>query len=328
MDVDGANLAPLYYDCLPGSNNSRNYFVFNTDCGVNGLDTVTMVFSVTDVGGSSAFCNTQTAMSIFEDNTPCDGNPLATLLNCVIWEDVTGGSTASNVAQTWILPECRSYVVQIISNQNDGDCASGGQIVVLPSVLVPTQVLPVELTIFTGYNDGSINVLNWTTASELNSLKFEVEKSIDAVNFEYLGERPAAGNSSIPLNYTMNDNHPVLGNNYYRLKMIDRDGSFTYSEIIIIKVNEISSPADGIISVYPNPTNDKVNIIYQSGTNQKLNLDVFNAIGQSMFNATYEFNPGLNTIILDAAQYAKGMYIINLQNTSNGNKYQSKFVKE
>jgi hypothetical protein len=47
-----------------------------------------------------------------------------------------------------------------------------------------------------------------------------------------------------------------------------------------------------------------------------------------MFNATYEFNPGLNTIILDAAQYAKGMYIINLQNTSNGNKYQSKFVKE
>jgi hypothetical protein len=224
--------------------------------------------------------------------------------------------------------ECRSYVVQIISNQNDGDCASGGQIVVLPSVLVPTQVLPVELTIFTGYNDGSINVLNWTTASELNSLKFEVEKSTDAVNFEYIGERPAAGNSSIPLNYTLNDNHPVLGNNYYRLKMIDRDGSFTYSEIIIIKVNEISSPADGIISVYPNPTNDKVNIIYQSGTNQKLNLDVFNAIGQSMFNATYEFNPGLNTIILDAAQYAKGMYIINLQNTSNGNKYQSKFVKE
>jgi hypothetical protein len=328
MDVDGANLAPLYYDCLPGSNNSRNYFVFNTDCGVNGLDTVTMVFSVTDVGGSSAFCNTQTAMSIFEDSSPCDGNPEATLLNCVIWEDVTGGSTASNVAQTWILQECRSYVVQIISNQNDGDCASGGQIVVLPSVLVPTQVLPVELTIFTGYNDGSINVLNWTTASELNSLKFEVEKSTDAVNFEYIGERPAAGNSSIPLNYTLNDNHPVLGNNYYRLKMIDRDGSFTYSEIIIIKVNEISSPADGIISVYPNPTNDKVNIIYQSGTNQKLNLDVFNAIGQSMFNATYEFNPGLNTIILDAAQYAKGMYIINLQNTSNGNKYQSKFVKE
>jgi hypothetical protein len=328
MDIDGATLAPLYYDCLPGSNNSRNYFVFNTDCGVNGLDTVTMVFSVTDVGGSSAFCNTQTAMSIFEDSSPCDGNPEATLLNCVIWEDVTGGSTASNVAQTWILPECRSYVVQIISNQNDGDCASGGQIVVLPSVLVPTQVLPVELTIFTGYNDGSINVLNWTTASELNSLKFEVEKSTDAVNFEYIGERPAAGNSSIPLNYTLNDNHPVLGNNYYRLKMIDRDGSFTYSEIIIIKVNEISSPADGIISVYPNPTNDKVNIIYQSGTNQKLNLDVFNAIGQSMFNATYEFNPGLNTIILDAAQYAKGMYIINLQNTSNGNKYQSKFVKE
>jgi len=148
------------------------------------------------------------------------------------------------------------------------------------------------------------------------------------VHFDYLGERPAAGNSSIPRNYTLNDLHPVIGNNYYRLKMIDRAGQFKYSEIITIKVTEIAAPSDGIVAIYPNPTNDKVNVVYQSGTAQKINLDVFNAVGQNMYNNTYEFNAGLNTIVIDAVQYAKGMYIINLQNTINGNKYLSKFVKE
>mgnify|MGYP000470455723 CR=1 FL=1 len=162
----------------------------------------------------------------------------------------------------------------------------------------------------------------------IDKLKFVVEKSIDAVHFDYLGERPAAGNSSIPRNYTLNDLHPVIGNNYYRLKMIDRDGQFKYSEIITIKVTEIAAPSDGIVAIYPNPTNDKVNVVYQSGAAQRVNLDVFNTVGQNMYNNTYEFNAGLNTIIIDAVQYAKGMYIINLQNTTSGDKYLSKFVKD
>ncbi|MDB5226915.1 MAG: C-terminal target protein [Bacteroidota bacterium] len=328
MDVDGANLGALYYDCLPGSNNSANYFVFNTDCGVNGFDTVTMVFSVTDIGGSSIFCGTQTAMSIFEDATPCDGNPQNTLLNCVVWEDVTGGSTASNVVQTWVLGECKTYVVQIISNQNDGDCASGGQIVIFQSILIPTQVLPVELTSFTGYNDGNINVLNWITASEMNTLKFVVEKSIDGENFTYIGERPAAGNSYVPLHYTLDDPYPVVGKNYYRLKMIDKDGQFKYSEKILIKVYSTSANTDGIVRIYPNPANDKINIVYQAGADQRLDLDIFNAIGQNMHQSIHEMNAGLITLTVDVTDYAKGMYIINLQNKTNGNKFQSRFIKE
>ena len=270
-------------------------------------------------------------MSMFADQTPCVA-PLGQyddiLVNCAVFEEVFGGTTSTNFNSTFILPACNTYVMQIIGDENTASCASSGQVVIIKSTLNPTQVLPVELTTFTGYNNGSINVLNWTTASELNSLKFVVEKSTDAINFEYLGERPGAGNSSRPLSYTLNDEHPVIGNNYYRLKMIDRDGQFKYSEIIIIRVETIELPSDGIVAVYPNPTNDKVNIVYQASVAQKLNLDVLNVLGQSMFNNNYEFDAGLHTIVVDALHYAKGMYILNMRNTDNGGKHQSKFVKD
>ena len=125
----------------------------------------------------------------------------------------------------------------------------------------------------------------------------------------------------------MNDEHPVTGNNYYRLKMIDIDGQFKYSDVILIKVTQ-SEITDGILNVYPNPTNDKLNIIYQAGKEQQLNLNIFNTIGQSMMNNQFKLDAGIHTIVVDAIDYAKGMYIIKLQNTNSGEKFNSKFVKE
>jgi hypothetical protein len=226
------------------------------------------------------------------------------------------------------LPGCTTYVVQIIGDENTAACASSGQILILPTKLPPTQVLPVELTTFTGYNNGNINVLNWTTASELNTLKFEVEKSIDAITFEYIGERPAAGNSNTPRSYTLNDVHPVIGNNYYRLKMIDKDGKYKYSDIIIIKVNELSQTTDGIVSIYPNPTKGELNIVYQAGVEQKVNLHVFNTLGQHMLSEGYNMHSGMNTITIKVTDFAKGMYILDMQNTTSGEKFQSKFIKD
>jgi hypothetical protein len=325
MNTNGANLQPQYYDCLPGSNNSVNYFSFTTDCDGTPVDTVTVVFSVTDIG-----CGL-TAMSMFKDNTPCVA-PLGQydeiVVNCAVFQKVTGGTTATNFSSTFILPGCTTYVVQIIGDENTAACASSGQILILPTKLPPTQVLPVELTTFTGYNNGNINVLNWTTASELNTLKFEVEKSIDAITFEYIGERPAAGNSNTPRSYTLNDVHPVIGNNYYRLKMIDKDGKYKYSDIIIIKVNELSQTTDGIVSIYPNPTKGELNIVYQAGVEQKVNLHVFNTLGQHMLSEGYNMHSGMNTITIKVTDFAKGMYILDMQNITSGEKFQSKFIKD
>lgn len=189
--------------------------------------------------------------------------------------------------------------------------------------------LPVELTSFTGYHEGGKNVLTWTTVSEINTLKFEVEKSTDGVNFSYVGEKAAAGNSDQPLSYTLNDEHPVPGNNYYRLKMVDQDLSFDYSNIINIKVADAGQPLkDAIISVFPNPTTGKLNVVYQSTKEQTLRLQVFNAIAQSMLNELVDVPKGLYTMVIDAQDYAKGMYILSVQSASGEDSQQVKFVKE
>lgn len=324
MNTNGTTLTPQYYDCLPGSNNSVNYFTFSTDCDGTPVDTVQLIFSVTDLGCGA------TAMSMFLDNTPCAA-PLGQydyiVVNCAVFESVTGGTTATNFNQTYILSACSQYVVQIISDENTSSCASSGQIILVKSTTPPTQVLPVELTSFTGYNDGNANVLDWITSSEINTSKFEVEKSTDGFSFSYIGEKPAAGNSTTPRTYQLIDNNPVIGNNYYRLKMIDIDGTYDYSDKILIKVAETNAN-EGIVNIYPNPTKGEVNIVYQASKDQNAVLSIFNTIGQLMLDNTYQMKAGINTITISATDYAKGLYIINMQNTDAGIKYQSKFIKE
>ncbi|HRH58671.1 MAG TPA: hypothetical protein PLS10_13550, partial [Chitinophagales bacterium] len=105
LNTNGTSLSPQYYDCLPGSNNSVNYVSFSTDCDGTPVDTVTVVFSVTTIG-----CGT-TAMSMFADQTPCVapiGQYDDILVNCAVFEEVSGGTTATNFTSTFILPGCHT----------------------------------------------------------------------------------------------------------------------------------------------------------------------------------------------------------------------------
>jgi hypothetical protein len=331
MNTNGTDYSPIYYDCLSGDNNSVNYFTFRTDCDGTPVDTVQMIFSLTNLG-----CG-QTAMSMVQDNTPCTPDYQEVVVNCAVFEEVLGGTTATNFNQTYILPGCTYYVVQIISDENTVRCsdplvnrlgASAGQILFVKGTS-PTTILPIELLSFTGYNDGEVNVLNWTTASEINSLKFEIEKSYDATNFEYIGEKLAAGNSNIPVDYTFNDENPQVGDNYYRLKMYDTDGTFKYSEIINIKLGENNTAInDGIVKIYPNPTNGLLNIQYQASRATELDLNVFDVTGRNMINDAKKVERGMNIIQIDAMQFAKGMYILNLLDKEQQQNHQAKFVKE
>src|SRR6185503_17969398 len=94
--------------------------------------------------------------------------------------------------------------------------------------------LPVELTSFTGMNDGAINILDWNTAGELNTSKFIIQRSVTGLEFEDIGEVAASGNSRSMKAYTFTDHDPYEGDNLYRLKIEDLDGSFKYSNIILL----------------------------------------------------------------------------------------------
>ncbi|HNE85867.1 MAG TPA: T9SS type A sorting domain-containing protein, partial [Chitinophagales bacterium] len=322
LNTNGINNTPIYYDCMSETNNAVNYFTFRTDCDGTPNDTVQVIFSLTEMG-----CG-KTAMSIVSDNTPCTPDFQDILLNCAVFQEVLGGTTATNFNQTYILPGCTNYIVQIIGDNNTASCASSGQILFVRGN-TPTTVLPIELLSFTGYNDGDVNVLNWVTASERNSAKFEIEKSYDASTFEYIGEVPAAGNSIIELGYNFNDPNPQFGDNYYRLKMIDSDGTFKYSEIINIKVREDNMAVqDGIIKIYPNPTNGYLNIQYQSSRDNNIDLQIFDMLGKNMLSKTEHVTRGMNIIQVNAFSFAKAMYVLKLIDQFNGNEHQAKFIKE
>ena len=187
------------------------------------------------------------------------------------------------------------------------------------------EPLPLELISFTVYNAGNYNVLDWVTASELNTSKFIVEKSIDGLNWNSIVERAAAGNSSIQIQYDFNDYSPIQGNNYYRLKMMDIDGTVSFSKIINIPLGVKED--NGFARVYPNPTSGNLNVEIQSTTNFETNVIAYDLVGKKIYDQKTSIEKGLNTLQIDFSNFASGVYVLQFSDVK-GKIRTTKFVKE
>ena len=129
----------------------------------------------------------------------------------------------------------------IAVNDNTLDCSIAANI-----------ALPVTLSGFKGEYRNGVTQLSWATASEQVSDRFEIERSIDARTFAIIGSVKAQGNITTGATYNFTDREPLTGKSYYRLKLVDRDGTYTYSEIITVTTLD----AGQVLSVSPNPTRD------------------------------------------------------------------------
>lgn len=119
--------------------------------------------------------------------------------------------------------------------------------------MMPLATLPLELTAFTAEAvDKRTAQLNWTTQTEINSSHFMVQRSIDGVRFTTIGQVSAMGNTTSAERYVFRDTEAFTGSNYYRLKMIDLDGSFAYSDT---KTVAFAGEGEQLL-VYPNPATD------------------------------------------------------------------------
>ncbi|HMD00420.1 MAG TPA: T9SS type A sorting domain-containing protein, partial [Ferruginibacter sp.] len=158
--------------------------------------------------------------------------------------------------------------------------------------------LPLSLLSFEAIKQNKRSLLLWSTDNEVNLNKFIVERSADGRSYRAIGETIANNRSGIN-NYTLTDNQPFAGINFYRLKMADRDGSFKYSPIR--KINFASDADD--ISIYPNPVlrDGSVNIISSGNCNQAV---IYDAMGKEV--RVYKLNGRTNAINLSGI--ARGMY--------------------
>lgn len=157
--------------------------------------------------------------------------------------------------------------------------------------------------------------ITWNTATEINCMKFEVEKSKDGISFESIGSVNGSGNSSLKHAYTLIDNHAWQGVQYYRIKEVDFDGKFIRSKVFSINMSDIRWAE---MSVLPNVIkyNNNVTLNISCKNDTQASIQIFNSSGQlySQQNVSLAGNT-MNKITIDKVLFTQGIYYISL--TSN-----------
>ncbi|MEO7313155.1 MAG: T9SS type A sorting domain-containing protein [Chitinophagaceae bacterium] len=184
----------------------------------------------------------------------------------------------------------------------------------------PSPILPV---IFGGMSaqakDCNVYV-NFDILTQQNASRFEIEYSADGgLNWSLLATIPASGTSSVAHSYSYIHNRPIAGINLYRIKDIDKDGKFMYSDAL--SANNTCLGKGGIVS-YPNPVHAALTVLLPINTG-KVQLRITDATGKLVQNITTETSVNtINTNLLSS-----GMYLLEVMN-ANKVVYSSKFIKE
>lgn len=175
-----------------------------------------------------------------------------------------------------------------------------------------TEILPVVLTEFTATPVQSIIELNWTTQSEINSSYFIIERSVDAKTFVEIGRVNAAGYSVSKLNYHFTDDAPPTGSNYYRLKLVDINGSIEYSEIVLATLLSHSSVS---CTVLQNPFNEHFTISINSDDVQTVEITLTDMNNTVIHSQILQLNTGGQTYTIDTKDLQPGIYLLHCATT-------------
>jgi hypothetical protein len=183
---------------------------------------------------------------------------------------------------------------------------------------ISSSTLPLKLLSFNAAVSGKEVITSWSTANEINTSHFVVEKSSDGRSFSPTGT-VAASNTRQTQNYSFVDRHPFDDASYYRLKLVDKDGSFTYSSVITINRKKASA----LLSVSPNPAVGNVLVSHPSSTTTA-SLRIFDAEGKIL--RTITIAPASAQTQLNLASLSSGSYLLVYE--SNNEKTTSAFIKK
>jgi len=215
--------------------------------------------------------------------------------------DLTAGASGSVTAT---ISNNASFTI------SQGSIATSISSAALSSSSVP---LPVELVTFAASIIDNSVLLNWITVTEVNNYGFNVERSIKDEEWMGLGFIEGSGNSNSQKNYSFEDRNVTTGTYRYRLKQIDIDGSFEYSQVIDVSV-ELPGRFE-LNQNYPNPFNPTTIISYQLSAASNAKLTVYDVLGSSVATIVNEQQePGNHKVNFNAAEYnlPAGIYFYKL----------------
>lgn len=177
----------------------------------------------------------------------------------------------------------------------------------------PTGYVPVELVSFDAAVDNNVVSLRWITSTELNNHGFEIERRTPNSDFQTIGFIRGKGTTSEVSYYTYNDVLNASGTYLYRLKQVDYDGTFEYSNEVQVDINAVPTEFK-LVQNYPNPFNPSTTITYSIPENGMVSLKVFNIVGEEVAELVNQIQEqGVYSVNFDAGNLSSSTYIYTLQ---------------
>ena len=187
------------------------------------------------------------------------------------------------------------------------------------------EPIPVELISFTASANNNIVSLNWSTATELNNAGFEVQRKTNNLDWNSIGFIKGYGTTTTQNKYSYTDQSPLSGSNIYRLKQVDYDGTFEYSQEVEIEI----VPSEYVLHQnYPNPFNPTTTINFSLPKEDFVNLTIYNSLGEKVATLLDGvLSGGSHALTFDATGLASGLYILKMSSGSFSNTIKMNLMK-
>ena len=173
--------------------------------------------------------------------------------------------------------------------------------------------LPLELVYFKGSLQDNATLLQWETMNESNTSYFGVERSIDGRNFDGIGTVAANGASGGPNKYSYTDNDVInLASSviYYRLRMVDVDGQYKYSNVVTIYLADVT-----MMRLSPNPTSGETRMMINAAADGMVHWKLTDNNGKVVMQNSVRLRKGNNNVTINVSKLSRGMYFLNVSGT-------------
>jgi hypothetical protein len=182
-------------------------------------------------------------------------------------------------------------------------------------VFKTSSTLALNATTVQAYQQNGGIKVDWSVARENNISAYEVEKSADGQAFKKLGAFAPTSNNNTPVSYTLLDKDPLNGNNFYRVKAIEKSGDYKYSQVVKVLIGS----GKAAIVVYQNPVIDKTLVLQLNNEPAgKYYVQLFNGLGQQLMSRTINHSGGSSTQSIPLQSVvSKGVYQLHVTNGKN-----------
>lgn len=308
VGTPGISTGSTYLNCLAIAGNGTLYAAYrDTEVRIKMFDGTTWV----DVGSSPTANAGKLAFAIDGNNVPYVAYVPTSQLEIAVKKFY--GSNWSAVGTPAMAGRPGNPLVLVFGAGNNPIISywNGGAFV---KSFSPLAILPLRLTEFNGSINKSEAWLNWKTDNEINTHEFNIERSTDGRNYTTAGTVAAANQSGMHQYGFSDHNVDHLGASpvYYRLKQIDVDGKSTYSQVLILPLEQSGSR----VVCYPNPVTSGTNITITLGKAEKVHARIFNNLGQVVQDQQWNLPAGSSSLPINMSRLLNGLYYLEISSQS------------